>query len=186
MPPIVTVAVSVLNKLLGDPLEFKIGTVFVAASTVWADISIALKTIVRVSGGPINFVPLDGGLISINCIAPTKTEWAPRSLANALNESGDASLPIACIVSGSALATGVTVWSADAPLISNPAREIVWPEVKSAAATVNVADRSPNPPVDRVKVEEPEVVSAGTDPNSNPEGNVTIKLDPAVMVEVAV
>jgi hypothetical protein len=84
------------------------------------------------------------------------------------------------------LATGVTVSRAVAPLTSKLPNEIVWPEDISAVATVNVADCAPSPPLDNVKVAEPELVSVGTDPNSNPEGNVTIKLDPVAIVEVAV
>jgi hypothetical protein len=71
-------------------------------------------------------------------------------------------------------------------LIVKLANEIVWPEDKSDVATVKVADCAPNPPLDNVKVEPPELVSEGTDPNVIPEGKVTLKLDPMVIVEVAV
>jgi hypothetical protein len=90
------------------------------------------------------------------------------------------------MVKGKALATGVTVSRAVAPSRVKVANEIVWPEVKFAVAIVNVADCAPDPPLDNVKVEVPEVVSEGADPNVNPAGKVTTKVDPTVSVEVAV
>ncbi|MGO9010386.1 MAG: hypothetical protein ACLQPN_09810 [Bryobacteraceae bacterium] len=187
-PGIVTVAVSVLNRVFGNPLGPRIGTVWVAASTSCGEIAIALRTAVRESPVPPvpNSVPLDGGVSSINCIAPTNTAVAPTSLANALNDKGDASVPIDCIVTGKALATGVTVSRAVAPWTVKLANEMVWPEVKSDVATVNVADCAPTPPLESVNVEVPEVVSEGADPNVNPEGKVTVKLDPIASVVVAV
>jgi hypothetical protein len=53
-------------------------------------------------------------------------------------------------------------------------------------ATVNVADCAPDPPLDNVKVAVPEAVNDGADPNVNPDGNVTVKLDPMARVDVAV
>ncbi len=91
---------------------------------------------------PRNFVPRDGGLTSINCTAPTKIAVTLTSLANAqpLNESGEASVPIACMVSAKALATGVTVSKAVAPLTLKLVNQIVLPETTFAVATMKVAD----------------------------------------------
>ena len=111
---------------------------------------------------------------------------APGALAKAGNESGDASAPIACMVIGNALATGVTVPSAVAPSTEKLANEMVWPGVTLDVATVNMADCAPNATLANVKVEVPEVVSEGIDPNVKPAGNVTVKLDPIGNVKPAV
>ena len=52
-------------------------------------------------------------------------------------------------------------------------------------ATVNVAELEPMLPPARVKVAA-ELVRAGAVANWNPEGKVTVKLDPMVIVEVEV
>ena len=52
----------------------------------------------------------------MNWMAPTKTALIPESLANSLNGTGDASTPMACMVRGNALAMGVIVSRAVAPL----------------------------------------------------------------------
>lgn len=119
-------------------------------------------------------------------MAPTKIAVAPWALAKAGNESGDASVPTAFMVRGNALAIGVTVPRAVAPSTVKLWREMVCPEVKFAVAIVNVADCAPMPPLAKVKVEVPEVPNEGVEPNVKPEGKVTIKLDPMVIVEVEV
>jgi hypothetical protein len=90
------------------------------------------------------------------------------------------------MVSGKALATGVTVSRAVAPFRLKLANEIVWPEDNADVATVNVADCAPTPPADNAKVEVPDVVSEGTVENVNPAGKVTVKLDPIAIGIVAV
>jgi len=88
LPARTTVAVSLFDRSFADPLGLKMFTVSVAASLICFDMAIALRTMVRVSGEPENSVALEGGSMSMNCIAPTKTAVAPKSLANALNERG--------------------------------------------------------------------------------------------------
>jgi hypothetical protein len=89
------------------------------------------------------------------------------------------------MVTGKAWATGVTVSRAAAPFTAKLANVMVWPGDRADVSTVNVADGAPTPPADNTKVAVPVVVKEGTDENVNPEGNVTVKLDPFVNVVVA-
>jgi hypothetical protein len=90
------------------------------------------------------------------------------------------------MVIGNAFATGVTVASAVAPCTEKPANEMVWPGATFDVPIVKVADRAPKATLAKVKVEVPEVVSEGSDPNVKPAGNVTVKLDPISSGEPAV
>jgi hypothetical protein len=90
------------------------------------------------------------------------------------------------MVTGKAFATGVTVCRAVAPVTEKVASEIVWPGVAAAVAMVNVADRCPIPPLVRLNVAVPEVVSAGVDPKLKPVGSVTTNVDPMASVALAV
>jgi hypothetical protein len=103
-----------LDMLLSNPVEPNTATVSVE-STVSACTAVAPKTTVRVSGLERNSVALDGGLSSMNSIAPTKIAVIPGELAKAGIERGDTSIPTACMVIGNALAKGVTVARAIAP-----------------------------------------------------------------------
>ena len=182
------VPVSPLTRLLEVPLGFRIGTLLVAASADWTCNAVALMTIVRLSEGPPlpNLVEFEGGVTSMNWMAPTKTAFNPVSLAKARNESGARSVPMACMVTGKAFATGVTVCRAVTPAAEKVASEIVWPDVTAAVAMVNVADRCPVPPAVRLNVAEPEVVSEGVDPKLKPVGSVTTNVDPMASVVLAV
>ena len=187
-PNIVMVPVSLVNRLLRVALGLRIGTLPVAASVVWTWNAVTLMTAVRLSDEPPlpNLVEFEGGLTSINWMAPTKSALNPVSLAKARNESGVESVPIACMVTGKALATGVTVCRAVAPAAEKVASEIVWPDVTAAVAIVNVADRCPTPPPVRLNVVVPEVVSEGADPKLKPVGSVTTNVDPMASVALAV
>jgi hypothetical protein len=90
------------------------------------------------------------------------------------------------MVTGKALATGVTVCRAVTPAAEKVASEIVWPDVTAAVAMVNVADRCPVPPAVRLNVAVPEVVSEGVDPKLKPVGSVTTNVDPMASVALAV
>jgi hypothetical protein len=133
-----------------------------------------------------NSVPFDGGSRSINWMAPTNAAKAPISLANAPKESADASTQRACIVTGSASATGVTVSRANALSTVKPASEMVPAAGKFAVPSVNVADCLPVPPLDKVKLAAPEVVNEGAVASRNSPGNVTVNSVPVVRVVVAV
>jgi hypothetical protein len=178
----VTLKVSALEIVLSVPFAFRTGVM--SPAVVWACPATAAYTAVKLSLLPfINSVPCTAG--SVNSIAPTVINDMPGALAKAGKERGDKSVPGACMVTGKALASGVTVPSAIAPATPNVPNEIMSPIWAEAVTTENVAEFAPTPPPASVKVEVPVLVSVGVEPKVKPDGSVTTMLEPVLSVEVA-
>ena len=105
----------------------------------------------------------------------------PGSLANAPPAvSGPTSVPTASALTGNALATGVKVSRASAPLTENASSVADCPLARSALVTINVAALFPLPPWARAKadVPPPPTVNAGLEANRNGDGSVKVRVVP--------